>query len=172
MLVLVFVVQNSCSKLVVVTRPQGPFLLNQGLIFAGCESISRIIVFFSDLCTFLTVSWKLHSGLQNDLWAFPQGTIQYDLSCLMLWAKWQGDLWWWTYWICSVASGQVSQYNTGYNQSLMCYIDGLGQERCNSSALAMELCFSCTKPSGCLLQQASITGIPMDLSWLLWIMSL
>ena len=30
---------------------------------------------------------------------------------------------------------------------LMFYFDGLMQERCNSSALAMELCLSCTNPS-------------------------
>ena len=29
---------------------------------------------------------------------------------------------------------------------MMLYIDGLEQERRNSSALAMELCLSCTKP--------------------------
>ena len=32
------------------------------------------------------------------------------------------------------------------------YIDGLMQERCNSSALAMELCLSCINPSLCVTQ--------------------
>ena len=32
-------------------------------------------------------------------------------------------------------------------QQYMHYIDGLVQKRCNSSALAMELCLSCTNPS-------------------------
>ena len=30
------------------------------------------------------------------------------------------------------------------------HVDGLVQERCNSSALAMELCLSSIKPSMCL----------------------
>ena len=37
------------------------------------------------------------------------------------------------------------------NCSLVPYISRLVQERCNSSALAMELCLSCTNPSTCTM---------------------
>ena len=37
-----------------------------------------------------------------------------------------------------------------WNEGIHVYIDGLVQERCNSSASAVELSLSCTKPSTCL----------------------
>ena len=47
--------------------------------------------------------------------------------------------------ICSVSNGVI-----GIHYTVQCqhHLDGLVQERCNSSALAMELRLSCTNPDG------------------------
>ena len=46
------------------------------------------------------------------------------------------------------------------HDSVQYHIDGLVQERFNSSALAMELCLSCTNP---LIQCTNVYGMPQDL---------
>ena len=49
-------------------------------------------------------------------------------------------------------------FSTPFQLQALTEIDGLVQERCNSSALAMKLCFSCTKLSNWKFVAYGITG--------------
>ena len=66
-------------------------------------------------------------------------------------------LWWRQY---GVKMAQATMSYSSVNEAIygIVYIDGLVQERRNSSVLAMELCLSCTYPSICLLTDRANEG--------------
>ena len=61
-----------------------------------------------------------------------------------------------------------SPYLQGIDQELLnryCYVNGLEQERCNSSALAMELRLSCTNPwmDGLVQERCNSSALALEL---------
>ena len=83
-----------------------------------------------------------------------------DLTNTSMW-KHEGNTGVWTHkvWFWKVISSWIFLLETYLRKAhsapmvihLQLQIEGLVQERCNSSALAMELCLSCTNPSRCPL---------------------
>ena len=83
----------------------------------------------------------------------------------------------WDKWCTDATKGQGMEYqqwsdknsSTPVKMQQGLHIDGLVQERCNSSALAMELRLSCTNPSIYQLTEIDeyneITNIHQDLLW-------
>ena len=114
-------------------RRQAIIWTNAGILLIGPlgTNFNEIVI---KIYTFLFK--KMHLKIQSGKWQpFCLG-LNTEVWCSI--CQWRGS-----------SLDQVMAYHLFPTKLLLEQIDGLAQERCNSSVLAMELRFSCTNPQKC-----------------------